>query len=91
VRMALGATRQAVATEVVTHAIRRVGLGLALGLPLGLALSGGVAAFILDAGAFDPRLYLAIAGGLLLAAAAAAAIPARRASRIDPMIALRHE
>jgi ABC-type antimicrobial peptide transport system permease subunit len=91
VRLALGATRRAVATEVVSHAVRRVWLGLALGLPLGPGLSGLVASFILKSGAFDPRLYLTIAAGLLAAATAAAAIPARRASRIDPMIALPHD
>jgi macrolide transport system ATP-binding/permease protein len=91
VRLALGATRRAVATEVVSHAVRRVWIGLALGLPLGLALSWLVAAYVLNAGAFDPRLYLTIGGGLLLAATLAAAIPARRAARVDPLIALRHD
>jgi predicted permease len=90
-RLALGATRRDVATEVVGHALRRVSIGLALGLPIGLSLSALMAAFILDASAFDPRLYLAIGAGLLAAAAAAAAIPARRAAQIDPMIALRHD
>ena len=66
-------------------------IGLALGLPIGLSLSALMAAFILDAGAFDPRLYLAVGAGLLAAAAAAAAVPARRAAHIDPMIALRHD
>lgn len=91
VRLALGATRQAVAIDVVSHAVRRVGLGLALGLPLCFALSWLVAAYIPSAGAFDPRLYVAVGGGLALAAAVAAAIPAQRAARIDPLIALRHE
>jgi putative ABC transport system permease protein len=68
-----------------------VGVGLALGLPLCVALSWLVAAYVPSAGAFDPRLYLAIGGGLALAAVVAAAIPAQRAARIDPLIALRHD
>lgn len=91
VRLALGATRRTVAMEVVGHAVRRVWIGLALGLPLCLALSWLVGAYVLRAGAFDPRLYLAIGSGLLAAATAAAAIPAGRAARVNPLIALRHD
>jgi putative ABC transport system permease protein len=91
VRLALGASRRSVAIDIVRQAVRRVTIGLVLGLPFSLALSWLVAAYVLNTGAFDVRLYATVAAGLLAAAAIAAAIPARRAARVDPLIALRHE
>ena len=66
-------------------------VGLALGVPAALGLSRLVASFLFEMQPNDPRA-LAVAGATLLSAVLVAGYgPARRASRVDPMIALRHE
>lgn len=91
VRMALGATRGAVAAMVMRDAFRLVCFGLAIGTPMAFA-SGRIAAMFLPAlHASSPAAILFGAGSLVGIALAAAFTPARRAARIDPMQAIRHE
>jgi hypothetical protein len=91
VRLALGAG----AAAVVWLVLRRTGRPLGLGLGAGLLLSIGAAlllrSMLLGMSPFDPVAYLQVVGVLLAAAAIATWIPARRATRVDPAIALRAE
>jgi predicted permease len=89
VRMALGAARRAVLSDVLTRGLRLVAIGLLLGLALAAAASRLLTGMLFEVRPLDPSTYAATA--LLLAAAALAACwaPAHRASRVDPMVTLR--
>jgi len=90
VRMALGAQRRDVLHLVIGHASKLVGLGTAIGLILTLFSTRGLSALLYGVGAFDPITIVFVT--LLLAAIAllASYVPALRATRADPMIALSH-
>jgi ABC-type antimicrobial peptide transport system permease subunit len=66
-------------------------IGLAIGLPIALATSKFVASFLYGMKPNDPLALIAAVAAMLAAALLAGYAPARRASRIDPMAALRHE
>jgi len=65
--------------------------GLAAGIPAALALSRIVTGFLYAITTTDPLTFLAVGGLLLATAALSGYVPARSASGIDPMVALRHE
>lgn len=89
VRLALGATPARVRRLVIGQTMVPVALGLASGFAASLALSRYLASLLYEVTPRDTATYL-VAGVILLAAALAAAyVPARRASRVDPMLALR--
>jgi predicted permease len=90
-RMALGAQRGSVLWLVMREVIVLLGIGLVIGVPSALALGRLVAAQLYGVKANDP--WMAVATVLAIAAVASAAgfIPAARASRIDPILALRYE
>jgi ABC-type antimicrobial peptide transport system permease subunit len=91
VRVALGASRKQILKMVLREAFALVLLGMLLGLPLALAAGRLVASQLFGLKASDP-LTLSAAIGLLAAVAGLAAyLPARRASKVDPMVALRYE
>jgi macrolide transport system ATP-binding/permease protein len=91
IRMALGARRGTVIWMVLRHVLLLVAVGLAISVPAVLAASRLVKAFLFETQPNDPGT-LALAGVVLLGAAILAGYaPARRASRIDPLAALRHE
>jgi putative ABC transport system permease protein len=90
VRMALGAQRRDVLRLVVGHALKLVGIGIAIGLVLAVFSSRTLAALLYNVGAFDPVTFMTITGLLALTALLASYIPALRATRADPMIALSH-
>jgi len=91
IRMALGEDRGAVRRRVVLDALRIAGLGAAGGVLLALAASQWLSAFIVGVRPRDPVMLVLASGILLGVAALASYFPARRASRIDPLTALRSD
>jgi predicted permease len=91
VRMALGADRGAVAWMVVREALTLVGLGAVLGLPLAFAAGRSILSLLHGVQPVDPASYTLATLLLLTIGGIAAYLPAYRASRIDPMAALRAE
>ena len=94
IRMALGARRVAVVRMVIAHAARLAGTGLAIGIVIAVVLTRVLTSFssLLDGvTAHDPLTLAAVSLLLLTCAVAAASMPAYRAARVDPMIALRQE
>jgi putative ABC transport system permease protein len=91
VRMALGARSADVHRLVLGQAAPLVAAGIAAGLLGAVALTRLLAALLFRVGARDPLTLLAAAALLTLACALASLLPARRAARVDPMIALRNE
>jgi macrolide transport system ATP-binding/permease protein len=91
IRMALGAQRGAVLWMVLREVLVLVAVGLAISVPTAFGTSKFVESLLFGIQPNDP-LALALAVAILLIAALLASYaPARKASRIDPMIALRHE
>ncbi len=91
VRVALGAQRLDIFKLVIGHGLKLALLGVAAGLALSLGLTRALAAFLFGVSASDPATYLGISSLLVLVALAASFIPARKATRTDPLVALRHE
>ncbi len=91
VRMALGATRGRVAAMVMRDAFRLVCFGIAIGLPMAWGMVRIATRFIPALPVWSPAAVVFGAGSLAGIALAAAFTPARRAARIDPMQAIRHE
>ncbi|MGH9324457.1 MAG: FtsX-like permease family protein, partial [Vicinamibacteria bacterium] len=89
-RMALGAASSDVLRMVLKQAMALVGLGTAAGLGLSLAVSNVVAA-ILYGSARDPLTFVAVPLTLGIVALVASLVPALRASRVDPLVALRYQ
>ena len=94
-RMALGARRGRIAWLVVREALLLVGLGIAVGVPAALVAarlgSSQIAGLLFGLDAADPATIAAASLVLLTVAVLSAWLPARRASRLDPIVALRAE
>jgi predicted lysophospholipase L1 biosynthesis ABC-type transport system permease subunit len=90
-RAALGASAQNLLRLVLGDSLRLTLAGLAAGTVLAFAASRSLAALLYATPAFDVLAYLAAALAMTLACLAAALIPARRAARVDPLVALRTE
>ncbi|MGD0125174.1 MAG: ABC transporter permease [Terriglobia bacterium] len=91
VRMALGAERVSVLKLVVGYAIKLTVIGLAIGVPAALALTRALSSLLFGVVRLDIPIFASFTLLLALVAAAAAYIPAHRATRVDPMVALRYE
>jgi predicted permease len=88
IRMALGARREQVVGLVVRQGLRLVGIGLVLGVPAAFLASRVLGSLLVGVSGRDPLTYLAVVLMLTVTGALAAAIPARRAARVEPKIAL---
>ncbi len=91
IRMALGAQRRTVMLTVLRDVLLLAVCGLALGVPIALGASKYVASLLYQVKPNDPLSLLSALVILLAAALLAGFFPARRASQIDPMTAIRHE
>jgi putative ABC transport system permease protein len=91
IRMAIGATSYDVRRLVVTQGMRPVGIGLVLGLAASLAVNRALKSLLVQVSPNDPTALAVASGILILAALVGCLIPARRATRVDPVIALRHD
>jgi putative ABC transport system permease protein len=91
IRMALGARPSQVLGRVLIRSLTYVAIGLALGLGGAWGLSRLIAGFLFQVQAQDRVVYVAVVAVLTAAAVAATLIPARRAARVDPVVALRAE
>ena len=89
IRMALGADGGRVLGLVLRDAVRLTAAGLVIGLAAALALTRVLRSMLYDVSTTDPLTYAAMTGALLVAVLAASFIPARRASAVDPVTALR--
>jgi putative ABC transport system permease protein len=91
IRMALGASPGLVLRMVLGHGRKLTLLGIAIGIVAGLAVSRLMQQVLFEVNPADPLIYLAVSVALLLVAELASFLPARRATRIDPVVALRAE
>jgi ABC-type antimicrobial peptide transport system permease subunit len=91
IRMALGAQRAGVIQLVLKQGMLLVGAGMAVGLVASVAASRALKGMIYDLSPLDPLALMGATGCLLLSALFACWLPARRAARVNPMVALRCE
>jgi putative ABC transport system permease protein len=91
IRMALGAERQRVLALILRQGLTLAAAGIAIGLPASLLVGRALRSSLFGVTAADPATLALIPLGLLAVALLAAWLPARRATRVDPMVALRNE
>jgi putative ABC transport system permease protein len=91
VRMALGASRQGVLRLIVREGMRVAVVGIGLGLLGGLALGRALSSLVFGVAVRDPLTFIGVGVALGSVALAACVLPALRASRVDPIVALRYE
>jgi ABC-type antimicrobial peptide transport system permease subunit len=89
IRMALGASQGRVRRGVIWKTLRLALIGIAVGMVAAFGVSSLIASLLFGTTPTDPITFLGMIGLLMMVAFIAGYIPARRASRIDPMIALR--
>ncbi len=91
IRMALGAEKRDVLRLVIRMGVGLVGLGVALGIVASLAVARVIATQLWGISAYDPITLGSVSALLLITGIVACWVPARRASRVDPLVALRYE
>jgi len=91
VRMALGARRTDVLRLVLTDAIKLILVGVAIGVAAALALTKAMASLLYGVSAADPAIFTSMTLLLIFVSLTACYVPAHRAMRVDPMVALRYE
>jgi ABC-type antimicrobial peptide transport system permease subunit len=91
IRMALGAERQNVLIMIFRSGMTTIGAGLMVGLPIAWGFARLMASLIFGVTANDATTFVSIPLALIAAASLAIYIPARRATKIDPIVALRYE
>ncbi len=89
IRGALGASQGTIARSVLFDAMLLLGIGLAIGLPLGALATHIIEGTLYGTSPTDPMVYLLVSIGIAVVGTFASYLPARRASRVDPIIALR--
>jgi predicted permease len=91
VRMTLGAQRGDVLRMVLANGLILAASGLVVGLAISLVAAPAVRSMLVGVSPYDPATFIAISAVLLAATAVASFLPAARATRVDPILALRHE
>jgi ABC-type antimicrobial peptide transport system permease subunit len=91
VRIALGAQKQNIFGMVIGHGLKLVLAGLVMGVALAAGLSRFLSTLLVNTGAMDPLAYLSASLLLVVVAALGCYVPARRAVRVEPMVALHYE
>jgi predicted permease len=91
IRIALGATRESILALFLRQSWALIAVGIVVGLVVSVAATRLVRSFLFNVPVLDPWSYVAAAVGLVVIGTLAALIPARRASRVEPMVALRNE
>jgi putative ABC transport system permease protein len=91
VRVALGATRKQVLSMIMVQGLRIVTMGLAIGQLMAMMLNRALKGLLVGVSTTDPPTLIVTAAALFMVAALACYVPARRAARVDPMVALRFE
>jgi putative ABC transport system permease protein len=91
IRIALGAQPRSIAIRIVVDALKSVGIGLLSGIPIALAAAAALRSLLFGVSPRDPLTIIATCTIITMTAILAAFVPARRASRIDPILALRQE
>ena len=91
IRIALGADRRTIGRLVLLQGSLPVGAGIVIGIGLALWASRFIAALVYDVSPWDPATFIAVTILLAFLALAASYVPARRAARVDPVVALRCE
>ena len=91
IRMALGAQRGEVVRLVLRYGAARAAIGIAVGLAAAFVATRALASMLVGVRADDPETYVGVAVLLAVTALAASWVPARRAARVDPMVAIRAE
>jgi ABC-type antimicrobial peptide transport system permease subunit len=89
--MALGATRASVVCVVLVEVLWLAGIAIAIALPASLLLGMAVRSQLFGISSGDPLSLLLATALIVLVAIASASLPARRAAKIDPIVALRYE
>jgi putative ABC transport system permease protein len=91
VRIALGAGKSRVVAEILSKGLRVTGLGIVVGLVASVAATRVLTAMLFGISAFDPLTFAGVVVSVALVATAACYVPARRASRVDPVVVLRDD
>jgi predicted permease len=91
IRMTLGAQQGAVLRMVLANGLILASTGLIVGLAIALAAAPTVRGMLVGVSPYDPATFIAISAALLSATAVASYLPAARATRVDPILALRHD
>jgi len=91
IRMALGASVARTLSMLARQGLGTVGVGLVAGLAASLAVGRLVSSLLYGVGSFDPLTFITVPIVLVCVASFAILVPARRAAKVDPMVALRHE
>ena len=91
VRVALGAQPHGILALFIKQGLRLIAIGIFIGLLGGAAIARLLAFMLVDLSPFDPLTFSGVSLCLIVVALLATWLPARRAARVDPMIALRHD
>jgi putative ABC transport system permease protein len=91
IRRAIGATDKQITALILRQGLWKAGIGLVIGMASAFYLSNFMTSLLFDVKPKDPLAYVSVSFLLLLVALFASYLPARRAARIDPIIALRSE
>jgi putative ABC transport system permease protein len=91
IRIAMGASRAVVVRMVLTDVLSLAGIGIAVGVPASLLWARAIRSQLFGITSYDPLTLIVVCVIVAAIAFASAAIPARRAAKVDPMVALRYE